>query len=55
MSEKVVWQLLQQYAAGVGLPGIAPHDLRRYAEWLIMPNPCIGGVNGWLFVARHAA
>jgi len=29
MSEKVVWQLLQQYAAAVGLPGIAPHDLRR--------------------------
>jgi integrase len=29
MSEKVVWQLLQQYAAAVGVPGIAPHDLRR--------------------------
>src|SRR5262249_35736708 len=29
LSEKVVWQLLQQYAAAVGLPGIAPHDLRR--------------------------
>jgi integrase len=29
MSEKVVWQLLQQYAAKAGVPGIAPHDLRR--------------------------
>ena len=29
MSEKVVWQLLQRYAVAVGLPGIAPHDLRR--------------------------
>ena len=29
MSEKVVWQLLQQYATVVGAPGIAPHDLRR--------------------------
>jgi site-specific recombinase XerD len=29
MSEKVVWQLLQQYAAAAGVPGIAPHDLRR--------------------------
>src|SRR5690242_3578531 len=29
LSEKVVWQLLQQYAAAVGVPGIAPHDLRR--------------------------
>ena len=25
----VVWQLLQQYAAAIGSPGIAPHDLRR--------------------------
>jgi site-specific recombinase XerD len=40
LSEKVVWQLLQQYAAAVGVPGIAPHDLRRYAECRIMPNRC---------------
>ena len=32
LSEKVVWQLLQGYAAAAGVPGIAPHDLRRYAE-----------------------
>ena len=38
LSEKVVWQLLQQYAAAMGAPGIAPHDLRRYAESRIMPN-----------------
>src|SRR5216683_330776 len=29
MSEKVVWQLLQPYAMAAGVPGIAPHDLRR--------------------------
>jgi integrase len=29
MSEKVVWQLLQPYALAAGVPGIAPHDLRR--------------------------
>src|SRR5213078_4931724 len=29
LSEKVVWQLLQGYATAVGVPGIAPHDLRR--------------------------
>lgn len=28
LGEKVVWQMLQQYAAAVGVPGIAPHDLR---------------------------
>ena len=29
LGEKVVWQMLQQYAEAVGLPGIAAHDLRR--------------------------
>ena len=29
LSEKVVWQLLQGYAAKAGVAGIAPHDLRR--------------------------
>jgi integrase len=29
MSEKVVWQLFQQYATAVSVPGIAPHDLLR--------------------------
>jgi integrase len=29
LSEKVVWQLLRGYATAVGVPGIAPHDLRR--------------------------
>jgi integrase len=29
LSDKVVWQLLQGYAATAGVPGIAPHDLRR--------------------------
>ncbi len=38
ITEKVVWQLLQRYASKVGLPGIAPHDLRRYAVCRVMPN-----------------
>jgi site-specific recombinase XerD len=29
LSEKVVWQLLRPYATAAGVPGIAPHDLRR--------------------------
>src|SRR5258708_1412733 len=29
LGEKVVWQMLQEYAEAVGVPGIAPHDLRR--------------------------
>jgi integrase len=29
LGEKVVWQMLRHHAAAVGIPGIAPHDLRR--------------------------
>jgi integrase len=29
MTEKVVWQLFQPYERAAGVPGIAPHDLRR--------------------------
>jgi site-specific recombinase XerD len=29
LGEKVVWQMLRHYAAAAGVPGIAPHDLRR--------------------------
>jgi site-specific recombinase XerD len=29
LGEKVVWQMLKTYAVDVGIPGIAPHDLRR--------------------------
>jgi hypothetical protein len=38
MSEKVAWQMLQQYATDAGVPGIAPHDCRSYAESRTMPN-----------------
>jgi len=41
MSEKVVWQLIRPYAAAAGVPGIAPHDCRRYAESRIMPSSVI--------------
>ncbi len=29
LGEKVVWQMLRQYAETIGIPGIAPHDARR--------------------------
>ena len=29
LSEKVVWQLIKPYSDSAGVPGIAPHDLRR--------------------------
>src|SRR6266478_4426513 len=40
MSEKVVWQMLQQYASDAGVPGIAPHDCRRSCAKLC---PAAGG------------
>jgi site-specific recombinase XerD len=38
LTEKVIWQLLRPYAVAAGVPGIAPHDLRRYTESRTMPN-----------------
>ena len=29
LGEKVVWQILKEYAEAIGMPGIAPHDARR--------------------------
>jgi integrase len=29
LGEKVVWQFIKPYAEAAGVPGIAPHDLRR--------------------------
>ena len=29
LGEKVVWQMLREYATQLGIPGLAPHDLRR--------------------------
>src|SRR5450631_2292671 len=29
LSEKVVWQLIKPYTEAAGVPGIAPHDMRR--------------------------
>jgi hypothetical protein len=38
ISEKVVWHVVKQFGAAMGLHRLAPHDLRRYAECRIMPN-----------------
>jgi integrase len=29
LGEKVIWQMLKQYAEAIGVAGLAPHDLRR--------------------------
>jgi hypothetical protein len=32
--------MLKAYVAEIGIPNLAPHDLRRYADDPIMPNLC---------------
>ena len=35
---KVIWSIVKEAASKSGLSGVAPHDLRRYAEFRNMPN-----------------
>jgi integrase len=34
LTERAVWQLVREYAAQIGIGGLAPHDLRRTAAKL---------------------
>ena len=55
LGEKVVWQLIRPYAELAGVPGIALHDCRRYAECRIMPNGLIEtAIVSWLAVDHSA-
>jgi len=38
VTEKLVWHVVKQFAAKIGVSKLAPHDLRRYAESRTMPN-----------------
>src|SRR6185312_11612006 len=38
LSEEVVWHVVRQYARKADIDKLAPHDLRRYAEFRTMPN-----------------
>ena len=40
VTEKLVWHVVKEFAAKIGVSKLAPHDLRRYAECRIMPNRC---------------
>jgi integrase len=37
----VVWYAVKRYAKRIGIDHLAPHDLRRYAVYRIMPNHSI--------------
>jgi site-specific recombinase XerD len=32
VTEKLVWHVVKEFAAKIGVSKLAPHDLRRYAE-----------------------
>ena len=38
VTEKPVWHVVKAFAANIAISKLAPHDLRRYAEFRTMPN-----------------
>ena len=46
VTEKLVWHVVKEFAAKIGVSRLAPHDLRRYAESRTMPNRCQGSSFG---------
>jgi site-specific recombinase XerD len=38
VTEKLVWHVVKEFAAKIGVNKLAPHDLRSYAESRTMPN-----------------
>jgi hypothetical protein len=46
VTEKLVWHVVKEFAAKIGVSKLAPHDLRRYAESRTMPNRCEEGSFG---------
>jgi integrase len=55
LSEKVIWQMLRPHAKAAGVPGIAPHDCRRYADSRTMPNGWIVGTPARFSIGNIAA
>ena len=53
ITEKVVWQVIQPYATAAGVPGIAPHDLRR--SFAKMCRAAGGGLEQIQFLLGHAS
>jgi integrase len=53
LSEKVVWQLIKPYAEAAGVPGIAPHDLRRTCAKLCRAGS--GELEGIQMLLGHAS
>ena len=42
ITPKAIWHVVKGAARRAGIANLAPHDLRRYAECRIMPNPSAG-------------
>jgi site-specific recombinase XerD len=45
VTDKLVWHVVKEFAARIGVTKLAPHDLRRYAESRNMPNVVRGGTS----------
>jgi integrase len=55
MTEKAVWHIVKDSAKTIGLQKLAPHDLRRYAEFRIMPNHLLGAPMAAFVRTKNAA
>jgi integrase len=55
MTEKVVWHVVREFARKAGIQRLAPHDLRSYAEFRIMPNRvvCAPPAGCLTLIVRH--
>jgi integrase len=52
VTPNVVWDVVKRCAKSAGIDHLAPHDLRRYAEFRIMPNRNLRPPEYWVILDR---
>jgi integrase len=55
MTPKVLWEIVKKAAEAAGIDKLAPHDLRRYAEFRIMASGSSYTATSGRFRVDHAA
>jgi site-specific recombinase XerD len=55
VTQKLVWHVVKEFAAKIGISKLAPHDLRSYAECRIMPNEPDKAATAGAVTVGHAA
>jgi hypothetical protein len=52
MTEKSIWHIVKDCAKGIGMPKLAPHDLRRTASPPFPMPACCTGVDDYAEAGR---